>query len=161
MKLGEALSLRAAMQTKMSDLQNRITSCAIVQEDEEPPEDPIPLIAEYDRIGLELAQLVARINKTNSVHGMSFKYEPFSPFNLTITELLSLRDMARVMSAGFKSLAHTASTTGNRYSRSEIKSVNTLPGPDLRARADEYAKLLHDTDIALQQANWTVDLVNQ
>lgn len=44
MKLAEALLLRGEMQTKIASLHQRVTNNAVVQEGEQPHEDPRELI---------------------------------------------------------------------------------------------------------------------
>ena len=48
MKLAEALSIRADLQRKLSQLDNRLLNNSKVQEGETPSENPIELLAELD-----------------------------------------------------------------------------------------------------------------
>ncbi len=50
MKLAEALAERAAAQTRLAELQGRLEASVLVQEGDEPAEDPAALLAEADRV---------------------------------------------------------------------------------------------------------------
>src|SRR5919204_597626 len=65
MKLGEALTLRSQLQTRIEQLRGRLRASALVQEGEQPPEDPASLLAEFDDLATQLERLVTQINHTN------------------------------------------------------------------------------------------------
>ena len=66
MKLATALSERADLQNRLSELGGRLNRNAKVQEGEEPSESPDALMEEADRVISRLEELMARINLTNS-----------------------------------------------------------------------------------------------
>ena len=66
MKLANALSQRAELQTCIRQLEERLNNNAQVQEGEEPAEDPMELLRELDEDYAQLEALIARINRTNS-----------------------------------------------------------------------------------------------
>ena len=51
MKLAEALQERADLRTKIDELRSRLTNNALVQEGEEPAEDPQELLSALDAAG--------------------------------------------------------------------------------------------------------------
>ena len=65
MKLAEALQERADINKKISELKRRLENCLLVQEGEEPAEDPIVLLNELDSATDRLEKLMASINETN------------------------------------------------------------------------------------------------
>ena len=65
MKLATALSERADLQRRISELGTRLNNNAKVQEGEKPSEDPKALLKELDECLIRLEELVARINRTN------------------------------------------------------------------------------------------------
>jgi hypothetical protein len=67
MKLANALSRRSELQTRIRQLEIRLGNNALVQEGENPAEEPADLLAELDRDYAELERLIAAINRTNSV----------------------------------------------------------------------------------------------
>ena len=66
MKLALALSERADIQRKISDLSQRLIRNSNVQEGEKPAEDPIELMKELDVLYGQLETLISRINQTNN-----------------------------------------------------------------------------------------------
>ena len=66
MKLAEALILRADCKKRLEQLKARVIRNAKVQEGDQPAEEPQGLLAEVERVARELAELVKRINRTNS-----------------------------------------------------------------------------------------------
>ena len=66
MKLATALSERAELQRRISEIGTRLNQNAKVQEGEEPSEAPEMLLEELDRSVKRLEELIAGINRTNS-----------------------------------------------------------------------------------------------
>lgn len=50
------------------------------------------------------------------------------------------------------------STSQERYARSELRLVATLPARDLQAQADALAKARRELEVQIQQANWQTEL---
>lgn len=65
MKLSEALQERADLNKNIAELQNRLENCLLVQEGEEPVEDPVQLLRELDGSVERLEKLMAAVNLTN------------------------------------------------------------------------------------------------
>ena len=65
MKLAEALIERAELQRKNAELLKRINDNVLVQEGDDPAEQPEELMAEYEKNRERLLFLVRRINATN------------------------------------------------------------------------------------------------
>jgi hypothetical protein len=63
MKLAEALLLRADMQKKLASLRERIGQNAVVQEGEQPHEDPNKLLKEAVEVLGQFERLVAAVNR--------------------------------------------------------------------------------------------------
>ena len=87
MKLATALSERADLQRRISELGTRLNNNAKVQEGEKPSEDPKALLKELDECLIRLEELVARINKTNNCTKSG---------DLTITDLIARRDCLKM-----------------------------------------------------------------
>lgn len=84
MKLAEALAERAAARTRLAELHGRLEASVLVQEGDEPAEDPAALLAEADRVLERLEHLVRPINATNAA----------TPFDAgrTVTDAIAARD---------------------------------------------------------------------
>ena len=61
MKLAEALQRRTDLVRKLDDLKERIRNNALVQDGEQPVEDPKALLKEYDDSVAELGDLISNI----------------------------------------------------------------------------------------------------
>lgn len=152
MKLAEALILRADAQKRLMQLRQRLMRNALVQEGDQPAENPTVLLTEVERITAQLQDLIQRINRTNST--TAFDGE------MTLADALAVRDMLRQKHGIFSNLAQTAVGTNMRHTRSEVKFVATVNVADVQQEADALAKAHRDLDSRIQAANWTVDLVD-
>ena len=150
MKLATALSERAELQRKLSELGTRLNNNAKVQEGETPSEDPEALLAEFDSALNRLEELMARINLTNSrtVHE-----------GMTVTELIARRDCLKRRISVLRSFLDNASSRVDRYSKTEIRIVSTVDVAKLQKQADAAAKALRETDETIQELNWTTELL--
>jgi len=151
MKLAEALAERAEVQARLDELKRRAVASARVQEGDVPEEDPTALMAEAERLMNRLAELVRRINATNSV-------TPFEGIG-TITDAIAERDLAARRRSFNAEVADAASSRMDRYTRTEVKFVSTVDVARVRANADAASKRYRELDTALQQLNWSTDLV--
>ena len=150
MKLAEALQERADLNRRIQQLQQRLENNAMVQEGEQPAEDPAELLAELDGCAASLETLIARINLTNcqtQVGGES------------LTALLARRDVLKLKLGACRSLSYSASQLGHRGLRSEIKWLSTVNVRELQMVVDGMAKELRLLDNSIQAANWATDLI--
>ncbi|MBQ5959054.1 MAG: DIP1984 family protein [Firmicutes bacterium] len=150
MKLATALSERADLQRRISELSVRLNNNAKVQEGEKPAEDPAALLAELDDCLKRLEDLIARINKTNNetVDG-----------GVTIADLIARRDCLKERICIMRAFLNETSDRVNRYSKAEIKILSTVSVPELQKQVDAYAKELRETDERIQGLNWTTELI--
>ena len=149
MKLAEALILRSDLQKRMEQLRERLTASALVQEGEQPPENPEELLQELSRISNELQNLIGRINLTNACEQQN---------GSTLTELLARREVLTQKISILRSFLDAASRTVMRGSRSEVKIRSTVSVGELRRQADDLAKELRLLDTSIQGANWLIEL---
>ncbi|MCR5041476.1 MAG: DIP1984 family protein [Clostridia bacterium] len=149
MKLATALSQRAALQTKLSELSTRLNNNAKTQEGERPAEDPEELLKQTDRVLVQLEDLIARINLRNSrtVDG-----------GVTLTELLAKRDVLSKRLSVMRSFLDSSSEKVTRYAKTEIKIVSTVDVAKLQKQTDALSADLRALDERIQTLNWTVDL---
>lgn len=149
MKLAEALQERADLNRRIQQLQQRLGNNAIVQEGEQPAEDPKELLVELDRAVCELEDLISRINLTNCRTLVGGK---------SLTELLARRDMLTVKLGAYRNLVQSASQVSRRATRTEIKLLSTVNVKDLQKQADQMAKELRLLDNSIQETNWNTEL---
>ena len=132
MKLANALSQRAELQTCIRQLEERLNNNAQVQEGEESAEDPMELLRELDEDYAQLEALIARINRTNSVT---------LGVGAPLSDLPARRDC---MTGRLGSL------------RGFLSTVNVR---ELQKQVDQQAKSLRELDAAIQETNWTTELM--
>ena len=150
MKLASALSERADIQRRLSELQSRLNNNAKIQEGEEPAEDPKALLRELDALLLRLEQLIARINLTNSRTVCEGK---------TITEMLAHRDCLAKRVSVMRSFLDVSSSKVDRYSQKEIRILSTVKVSALQKQVDAASKELRELDEKIQGLNWTTELL--
>lgn len=150
MKLATALSERADLQRRISELSVRLNNNAKVQEGEQPSENPEELMQELDRNFQRLEELIARINHTNN----ETKYH-----DVSLTSLIAKRDCLKERISIMRSFLDHASETVSRYSKAEIKILSTVPVSDLQKKVDALSRQLRETDEAIQELNWTTELI--
>lgn len=150
MKLAEALQLRADVQKRISQLNDRLMVNARVQEGEQPAEDPNQLLEELEDCYDELETLMARINLTNSLTLLP---------EGSLTELLAKRDRLTRQVWDLREFLRVASDVAGRASRSEIKIHSAVDVRALQKDCDRHSALLRTLETAIQAANWTTDLM--
>ena len=150
MKLAEALQERADLNRRLEQLRGRLNRNATAQEGEEPAEDPAQLLSEADGCAARLEELMARINLTNSTVRVGEE---------TLTQLIARRDALMLRISLYRDLLDSASDLTARVSRREIKIYSTVDVRTLQKQVDDMSRDLRVTDNALQQANWSVELL--
>ena len=149
MKLAEALQERADLNRKIEELRRRLNNVILVQEGEEPAEDPAELLEELDRAVARLEQLMAAINLTNcrtKVNGM------------TLTALIARKDALMIKLSAYRDLVYSAGQNTNRARGTEIKVKAVLKASDLQKEVDRMAKEARRIDNLLQETNWKTSL---
>lgn len=149
MKLAEALSVRADLQRRISQLKSRLKDSSKIQEGDTPAEDVNDLYKELDDCLMQLDELTYRINNTN----MQTVHE-----GETLTRMIARKDTLTLRISVMRDvLKHVIEN--DRYGRNEIKYIRTIDIPAFRKEMDAYAKKLRELDLKLQSLNWTVDLI--
>ena len=150
MKLAQALILRADTQKRIEQLKVRLLSNAKTQENEKPSEDPKLLLKELDKLTSELFTLICSINLTNS----SAKFD-----GMSLTEMIAKKDALVLKANVLREFATSASQKVDLYSNSEIKILSTVDVAALQKQVDALSKEIRELEMKLQEANWSVDLV--
>lgn len=151
--IGEALNHRSDLQKRIAQLKERVSTCVLAQEGEEPPESPNALLAELDERCDELEELIAKINHTNAGARLAT--------GETVTEGLARRDVIALRQGALRA-AINAATGGDiggrfgltRYTRSEIRMVRHVKVSELQTRLDTLAQQRRALDNRLQEHNW-------
>lgn len=152
MKLAEALSERADLQKKLSQLNNRLLNNSKVQEGEQPSENPIELLSELDNCTSRLEYLIKSINYTNSVTIID---------DVSIADLIAKKDTLTKKATITRNFLNSASEIINRYSNKEIKIHSTVNVAELHKNLDLLSKELRELNVKIQSANWNTDLIEK
>ena len=152
MKIAEALILRADIQKRIAQLKTRLNNNAKVQEHEEPAENPGLLLTELDSLIFQLNDLIIKINKTNTLSKID---------GISLVELIAKKDTLSQKAGILREFIEIASQKINLYSTTEIKVFSTINVPAQQKQLDKLSKEIRETDTKLQQANWTIDLIEE
>lgn len=152
MKIAEALILRADIQKRISQLKTRLNNNAKVQENEEPAENPEFLLTELDDLISQLNDLIIKINKTNTLSKID---------GISLVELIAKKNTLSQKTGILREFIEIASQKINLYSSTEIKVFSTVNVPAQQKQLDKLSKEIRETDTKLQQANWTIDLIEE
>lgn len=150
MKLAEALQERADINRKIEQLKSRLNNNVLVQEGEQPAEDPEKLKQELDAAISRLSYIISRINLTNSrvlIDGQ------------TLTELIAKKDVLSLKISAYKDIVFTASQTAYRARNTEIKIRSAITVTDWQSETDAMSKELRLLDNKLQAVNWSTELM--
>ena len=105
---------------------------------------------ELDSCLSQLQELIWRINATN--------IETKNSEGKTLTELMAQKDVLTMRISTLRSVFDTASSSQDRYSRSEIKMVTVVDVKELSKQIDEYSAQLRKLDIEIQALNFQTEL---
>lgn len=150
MKLAEALQERADINRKIQQLTSRISDNVLVQEGEQPLENPEQLKRELDGAIDRLTHLIACINDTNCktiIEGQS------------LTQLLAKKDTLIEKISSYRSIIRTAGNISHRARGTEIKIKTTISVPIWQKELDSLEKELRLLDNRLQESNWKTELI--
>ena len=150
MKLANALSQRAELQTCIRQLEERLNNNAQVQEGEESAEDPMELLRELDEDYAQLEALIARINRTNSVTLVD---------GVPLSDLLARRECMTGRLRILRDFLNSASAVVNRRTVGEIRIRSAVNVRELQKQVDRDAKALRELDETIQEKNWTTELI--
>ena len=150
MKLAEALQERADLRTKIDELRSRLTNNALVQEGDDPAEDPQELLSALDAAVARSEELTARVNRTNCLTRAG---------EGSITELIARKDALSLQLSVYRNLINEASQSARRARGTEIKIVSAVNVRELQKKADHLAQELRKTDNRIQELNWTTELL--
>lgn len=151
MKLAEALMERKSLMNTVDDLRSRLQQNVLVQEGDEPTEEPDELMRALSETISQLETLIKRINATNNTAQL--------PDGASVSEAIVRRDMLNLRRVSVEQAATAATVQNQRWSRNEIKFVPTVRAADLRKEVDALAKECRELDAQIQAVNWSTDLI--
>ena len=150
MKIAEALLLRADMQKKVASLRERVGQNAVVQQGDEPHEDPSKLIQEAFAVLTELESLVFRINQANLNNTL--------PDGRSLTQAIAHRDTVVAQHSLLRHAIASMQKEPDRYSMAEIKWIATMKVANLQKQTEDLAKKIRELNASIQETNWKSEL---
>lgn len=150
MKLAEALILRKDLQTRVARVRDRLFANVLVQEGDQPSEDPSNLILRLDETMTELSALISRINKTNSLTMLE---------GMSLADAITDRDLALRKVAILREALHKAADRPKRYSQKEIRLLTPLNVKEEEKIVDRLSYEARVLDAKIQAKNWEVELL--
>jgi hypothetical protein len=170
MLLAEALAARKDTLKQLDDPRERIAACAVRYEDQDhPTEDPTELIGELGERLDTLESLSVRINRTNNVIQIRFDGR-----ELSIMEAIALRERltleTRARRGAVETVEAATGTPGSgrrgraffgasRRTKDDIREVAAIDVAAERQVADGLSEAVRRLDLALQQKNWTTEVL--
>lgn len=154
MKLAEALVQRKALQERINQAEEAVTLSAVSSEGWDPDEDPKAIDQDLTRLRQEAESLVVRIHRTNLAATLED--------GRTLTEAIAHRDTLAKQHRFAKALLETVLKRNKRddWEKEKPRQAAILPVKDLRRTHDDLGMALRQLDTTLQQANWSVDLLD-
>ena len=150
MKLAEALILRKDLQTRVARVRDRLFANVLVQEGDQPSEDPSDLIIRLNETMTELSTLISRINKTNSLTLLG---------GTPLADAITDRDLTLRKVAILREALHRAADRPKRYSQKEIRLLTTLDVKKEEKIVDRLSYEARVLDAKIQAKNWEVELL--
>ena len=151
MKLANALSQRSELQTRIRQLEVRLNNNALVQEGEQPAEDPMDLLRELEADYARLEKLISAINRTNN----TTKLKDGS----ALSDQLARRDCLKSRLSSLRNFLNNASALVHRHSASEIKIKSTVNVRQLQKQVDSLSRELRELEEVIQEKNWATELL--
>lgn len=151
MKLAEALLLRSDQQKKLCSLKQRINANVLVQDGDEPSEDPNELLKQVFSLTQESQKLIFAVHQTNAFTKLSD--------GRSLLALLTLRDELVERHKILTSAISNTRQEHDRYSSREIKWHKVIPVSSLQKQADDISVKLRNLNVVIQATNWQIDLL--
>lgn len=168
MKLADALRLKSDMNGRLSRIRSRLAGCCLVQEGDEPQDDPSELIENYETISEQLRVLITCINLTNTSSFIEIDNNSALPANvqcekgkvkLTMTEALATKDILKQRISMYRGLAETAGKSDDDYNHSDKnKFVSMVVPKKIQKKSDYLSKELRLLEFKIQGQAWAIIL---
>jgi DNA repair ATPase RecN len=150
LKLSKALIERAELQSQNRHILRHLRENVRLPEDDEPTVSIENLMKQYEANMDRLSELIRRINKTNCLTEMD---------GGTITDAIARRDCLSSHIRSYQEIYDSVTSHDNRYGEVRLKYVRHLDSRMLKDKMDSLSKEFRLLDAALQEKNWTTELL--
>lgn len=166
MLLAEALAARKDAAKEIDHLRARLAAAVLRYEDEEAPAyDPAEVVGELGRTLDRFESLTVRINRTNNQTRVNFDAR-----ELSLMEAIALRERlileAKARRAAVEAVEQATGSgrsgrgwPGGRRAKDEVRELPTVELRAERRAADGLSEAVRRLDLAVQQRNWTTQLL--
>lgn len=170
MKLAQLLIRRKGLNDRISQLTQRLSSSATVQEGDTPSENIEELIQILFKVIEEFRSIDTTIAFANTSVMVDLKQVPLNEkedvknIKTSLKELIIMRDTVKRIHGVLESLAtnlNPSSREGGgffRHQATDIKWVSAYDYKKVRTMADDYAKRFRELDEIIQQTNWNTEI---
>ena len=149
MKLAEALIIKADLSQKFQSLKARLVSNILVQEGNQPSEDPEQLQSEAVVILGKIERLKAKIEIIKAI---------IQPDGRSLNDLLAQRDTLTLHVKLLKDALGTIHRTMGSYYAIEIKWLPTISVTKLEKQIDELLTQLRELNLHIQELNLKLEI---
>ena len=169
MLLAEALAARKDAIAEADSLRDRLAAAVLRYEDQAASvEEPSMLVDSLQRALDRFEALTVRIHRTNNGTRLAFDGRDFSIMEaIAFRERLTLEAKARRTAVealdgaiGVGRAGRTRSWLGTRRSKEDVRELPTVDVRAERQAADTLSETVRRLDLALQQRNWTTELLD-
>ena len=150
MKLAEALLIRSDQKKKLASLRERITRNVIVQEGETPSEDVEELLRQASGVMQEHIKIAQLINAANQTRKLAD--------GRLLAGVLADSDALVHQHSLVTAAIQATNKDVTRYGLKEIKWVPQIDIAAMQKRSDDLSKNIREINIAIQAANWQLDV---
>lgn len=155
MLLAEALIYRKELKQRLDFLTQRLAQVAVKKDGQQPLEEPVTLLAEFDEALSQYRQLITAIHKTNLVAKVDG--------DKSVTEAVIIRDMLDERMALLRKIdtvvSEKAGVGRNLFNDGGTATVAAVDIAVIRMEITELAKQRRNIDAQIQRANWNAELV--
>jgi predicted RNase H-like nuclease (RuvC/YqgF family) len=160
--LSEALAERKQLLTDIRDLSDRWKNASVRYEDDEAKdENPDDLEDKLSDKITDFRKLSVRINQTNNATTVTFDGDTMS-----VMEAVAYRESLLLRAKAYRATADHAQTIvrgrsryGATRTKDDIRQIAATDIVAIRKTADDLSETVRRLDSALQQKNWTTELV--
>lgn len=138
------------MQKRLESLRDRISKNVVVQEGEQPAENPEKLLADAMRIAEEFQKMIFSINKAN-LSGKTAR-------SRSLTEAIAERDALVLKHSILNTAVNSAVKPPDRFGLREIRWVKAVEIKPLQDQVETLAKQIREVNIEIQAANWQIEI---
>jgi len=152
MDINEKIAYRNEIRWKLKNIENRLTSCAKIQEGETPVECPNMIIQELKVVLAEYSEVLKTINKIRTID--------ISKDGNELSSVLAEREVISVEKDIMGNFLKALNVNYDRYNNSDTKYINTVDASVIEKRVQELNEKYQEIETKFKTTRWNVDFKN-